>query len=102
MELEEIWKGLHPQCLEMAEISQLESQCWSEVCVSQGMSQFSVLERALDADILLHVLSKLAHEQYPHPPFSAYCCDAAQSRPHAEASHVGSLYYFCPAGKCSG
>lgn len=85
MELEEIWKGLHPQCLEMAEISQLESQCWSGgVCVS-GMSP------VLCAGTGPRCRHPVACSQQarawavsPPPPFSAYCCDAAQSRPHAE------------------
>lgn len=38
MELEEIWKGLHPQYLEMAEISQSESQFWSGRVCLPGMS----------------------------------------------------------------
>ena len=101
MELEEIWKGLHPQCSEMAEMSQWESQCWSgRVCVPSTSPVPCVGTGARCRRPA--ACSQQARAWAVSPPIrrSVQRCRSVEAT-HG-ASRVEDLYYFCPAGKCSG
>lgn len=98
MELEEIWKGLHPQCLEMAEISQLESQCWSgSVCVRHVSSSLCWSRPRCRHPVACSQQARAWWYPHPHSVLTAVM-PLSQGRTRG-ASHVGDLYYFCPAGK---